>query len=303
MRVFITGATGFIGRELTARLREAGHQVTAWVRDESKARGLLGPEVGLVSAPAGLREAIAKTDAVINLAGEPVLAGRWTAGRKQAIVESRVKLTSAIASAIAHSPSRPAVFISASAVGYYGDRGDDIVEDDAPPGNDFLANVCRSWEAAALEAAKSGVRVFIPRIGIVLGADGGALASMVMPFRVGMGGPLGSGRQYVPWIHLDDQLAVVIAALEDQRMSGPMISAAPNPVTSRELAKAIGATLHRASFMPVPTIALRILLGEAAAMMLTGQRVHPRRLEQSGFTWRYPTIAAALTNLLSRSAR
>jgi uncharacterized protein len=303
MRVFITGATGFIGRELTARLRAAGHQVTAWVRDESKARGLLGPEVGLVSASFGLREAIAKTDAVINLAGEPVSAGRWTASRKQAIVESRVKLTSAIASAIAHSPSRPAVFISASAVGYYGDRGDEIVEDDAPPGNDFLANVCRSWEAAAQEAAKSGVRVFIPRIGIVLGADGGALASMVMPFRVGMGGPLGSGRQYVPWIHLDDQLAVVSAALEDQRMSGPMISAAPNPVTSRELAKAIGATLHRASFVPVPTIALRILLGEAAAMMLTGQRVRPRRLEQSGFTWRYPRIAVALTNLLSRSER
>jgi uncharacterized protein len=303
MRVFITGATGFIGRELTARLRGAGHQVTAWVRDESKARGLLGPEVGLVSASAGLGEPIAKTDAVINLAGEPVSAGRWTASRKQAIVESRVKLTSAIASAIAQSPSRPAVFISASAVGYYGDRGDEMVEDDAPPGNDFLATVCRSWEAAALEAAKSGVRVFIPRIGIVLGADGGALTRMVMPFRVGMGGPLGSGHQYVPWIHLDDQIAVMIAALEDQRMSGPMISAAPNPVTSGELAKAIGAVLHRASFMPVPTIALRILLGEAAALVLTGQRVHPRRLEQSGFTWRYPRIAVALTNLLSRSGR
>jgi uncharacterized protein len=298
MRVFITGATGFIGWELTARLRGAGHRVTAWVRNESRARGLLGPEVELASAPSGLREAVAKADAVINLAGEPVSAARWTASRKQAIVESRVKLTRAIASAIAQSPSRPGVFISASAVGYYGDRGDEIVEDDAPPGNDFLANVCRNWEAAALEAAKSGVRVFIPRIGIVLGADGGALASMVMPFRVGMGGPLGSGRQYVPWIHLDDQLAVMIAALEDRTMSGPMISAAPNPVTSRDLAKAIGAVLHRGSFMPVPTIALRILLGEAAALVLTGQRVRPRRLQQSGFTWRYPMIAAALSDLL-----
>jgi uncharacterized protein (TIGR01777 family) len=299
MQVFITGATGFIGRKLTARLRGAGHQVTAWVRDESRARGLLGPEVGLAPAPAGLREAIAKADAVINLAGEPVSA-RWTPSRKQAIVESRVKQTSAIASAIAQASSRPAVFISASAVGYYGDRGDEIVEDDDPPGNDFLATVCRNWEAAALEAAKSGVRVFIPRIGIVLGADGGALARMVMPFRLGMGGPLGSGRQYVPWIHLNDQLAVMMAALEDLRMSGPMISAAPNPVTSRELAKAIGTVLNRASFMPVPTIALRILLGEAAAMVLTGQRVRPRRLEQSGFTWRYPMITAALTDLLRR---
>jgi uncharacterized protein len=303
MRVFITGATGFIGSELTARLRGAGHQVTAWVRNESRARGLLGPAVALASAPAALGEALAKADAVINLAGEPVSAARWTAGRKQAIVDSRIKLTSAIASAIVQSPSRPAVFISASAVGYYGDRGDKIIEDDAPAGNDFLARVCRSWEAAALAAAKSGVRVFIPRIGIVLGADGGALSSMVMPFRVGMGGPLGSGRQYVPWIHLEDQLAVIIAALKDQRMSGPMISAAPNPVTSRELAKAIGAVLHRASFMPVPTIVLRILLGEAAALVLTGQRVRPRRLEQSGFTWRYPMIAEALTDLLGAGRR
>jgi uncharacterized protein len=303
MRIFITGATGFIGWELTTRLRGAGHQMTAWVRNESKARGLLGPEVELASAPASLRDAIAKADAVINLAGEPVSAGRWTAGRKQAIVESRVKLTSAIASAIAESPSRPAVFISASAVGYYGDRGDEIVEDDAASGNDFLAIVCRNWEAAALEAGKSGVRVFIPRIGIVLGADGGALASMVMPFRLGMGGPLGSGRQYVPWIHLDDQLAIIVAALKDRRMSGPMISAAPNPVTSRELAKAIGAVLHRASFMPVPAIALRMLLGEAAALVLAGQRVRPRRLEQSEFTWRYPTIAPALTDLLSLKKR
>jgi uncharacterized protein (TIGR01777 family) len=271
------------------------------VRNESKARGLLGPEVTLVSAPASIRDAIAQADAVINLAGEPVSAGRWTATRKQTIVESRVKLTRAIASAITELPSRPAVFISASAVGYYGDGGGQIVEDDAAPGNDFLARVCRNWEAAALEAGKSGVRVFIPRIGIVLGADGGALASMVTPFRLGVGGPLGSGRQYVPWIHFDDQLAIIIAALEDRRMSGPMISAAPNPVTSRELAKAIGAVLHRASFMPVPAIALRILLGEAATMVLSGQRVRPRRLEQLGFSWRYPTIAAALTNLLSRS--
>jgi uncharacterized protein (TIGR01777 family) len=301
MRIFITGATGFIGSALSARLRAAGHQITAWVRNESKARGLLGPEVTLASAPASIRDAIAKADAVINLAGEPVSAGRWTATRKQTIVESRVKLTKAIASAITELPSRPAVFISASAVGYYGDGGGQIVEDDAAPGNDFLARVCRNWEAAALEAGKSGVRVFIPRIGIVLGADGGALASMVTPFRLGVGGPLGSGRQYVPWIHFDDQLAIIIAALEDRRMSGPMISAAPNPVTSRELAKAIGAVLHRASFMPVPAIALRILLGEAATMMLSGQRVRPRRLEQLGFSWRYPTIAAALTNLLSHS--
>ena len=296
MRVFITGATGFIGRALTVRLLDARHQVVALVRNETRARGVLGPEVELVSSNANIAEQIAAANAVINLAGEPVFAGRWTSARKRAIVESRINLTRTIADTIAQASSRPAVFISASAVGYYGDRGDNIVDDDAPAGKDFLATLCRDWEAAALRA--SGTRVFIPRIGIVLGANGGALPSMLTPFRFGMGGPIGSGRQYVPWIHLDDQLAIILGALEDDRMRGPAISAAPNPVTSRELASAIGATLHRPAFMPVPGIALRMLLGEASLMLLGGQRVRPRRLEELGFKWRYPTIESALANLL-----
>jgi uncharacterized protein (TIGR01777 family) len=295
MRVFLTGATGFIGHALTSRLLGMHHHVIAWVRDVEKARAALGSDIELVSAGSDLGEPISRADAIVNLAGESIF-GRWTSARKRAIVESRVNLTRAIANAVSRSASRPTVFISGSAVGYYGDRGDEIVDDDAPPGDDFLATLCREWEAAALGA--SGTRVFIVRTGIVLGKNGGALPNMVMPFRFGMGGPIGSGRQYVPWIHLDDYLAIIMAALEDDRMRGPMIAAAPKPVTSRDLAKAIGAVLHRPSFMPVPAIALRILLGEAAAMLLTGQRVRPRRLEELGFKWRFSTIEAALSDLL-----
>ena len=298
MRVLMTGATGFIGRGLTLRLLGAGHRVSAWVRDESWARSLLGPEVDLLCATASIQDQIDQANVVINLAGESVFAGRWTVSRKRAIVESRLGLTRQIVSAIAGSSSPPTVLISASAVGYYGDRGEEIVEDSAAPGNDFLANLCRDWEACALEAKKSGVRVFIPRIGIVLGAEEGALAKMALPFRLGVGGPIGSGRQYLAWIHLHDLIEVIFTAIDNVRMTGPMIAAAPDPVTSRQLAEAIGAVLNRPSVMPVPGRALRILLGEAAAVLLTGQRVRPRRLEQLGFAWRYPEIDSALADIL-----
>src|SRR5262249_47395207 len=171
-------------------------------------------------------------------------------------------------------------------------------EDDTPAGNDFLATLCRDWEASALAAQNSRTRVFIPRLGIVLGPEEGALARMVLPFRFGAGGPIGSGRQYVPWIHIDDLVEVLVSALHDERFSGPLIAAAPNPVTSRRLARAIGVVLHRPSVLPVPGIALRILLGEAGAYLLTGQRVRPHRLEQLGFVWRYPEIETALADIL-----
>jgi len=300
MRIFITGATGFIGQALTRRLLAVDHQVTAWVRDAGKARALLGPDVALAAAgePAALKDAITRADAVINLAGEPVMGRRWTPGRKRAIVASRVDLTRAIAQAIAECAARPAVLISASAVGYYGDRGDNPVEDDAPPGTDFLAQLCVAWEAAAIGAGEAGVRAFIPRIGIVLGRDGGALARMILPFRIGLGGPIGSGRQYVPWIHLEDLVTIITIALTDPRFSAPMIAAAPHPVTNRDFVKALGAALHRPSLIPAPAIALKLILGEAATPLLTGQRVHPRRLVEAGFAWRYPTINAALAAII-----
>ena len=245
----ITGATGFIGRALSLRLVGAGHQVTAWVRDGTRARTLIGPDIALASTREGsnIRSEIERADAVVNLAGEPVFGGRWTPARKHALVESRVNLTREITQAIAASSKHPAVLISASAVGYYGNRGDQFVEDDAAAGDDFLATLCRNWEGAAVDARGSGVRVFIPRIGIVLGADGGALARMLAP--MGFGGPIGSGRQFVPWIHLHDMVEVLATALEDERFSGPMIASAPNPVTNRDLAKVIGKLLHRPTFI------------------------------------------------------
>ncbi len=302
MRVFITGATGFIGRPLCTRLTDAGHEAVAWVRDESRARALLNPSIKLVCARHGgsIRDEIALADAVINLAGEPVFGARWTPERKRAIVESRVNLTREIIEAIAEASKRPTVLVSASAVGYYGDCGDRIVEDDSPVGHDFLAAVCRDWEAAAMEAWAGGVRVFIPRIGIVLGAGGGALAAMMLPFRFGLGGPVGSGRQFVPWIHLDDMIAIIIAAVDDGRLAGPMIAAAPNPVTNGDLAHAIGRAMGRPSLIRMPAFLLRLAFGEAAMVLCGGQRVRPRKLEQAGFRWRYPTIESALAAILKR---
>jgi ligand-binding SRPBCC domain-containing protein len=190
------------------------------------------------------------------------------------------------------------VLISASAVGYYGDRGDEVIEDEADAGADFLANLCHDWEAEALRARSSNVRVFIPRIGVVLGAGGGALAKMIVPFQLGLGGPIGSGRQYIPWIHLQDLVELIVLALEDRRFSGPLIAAAPNPVTGRDFAKALGEMLRRPSLVPVPAIGLQLIMGEAAMTLLGGQHVRPRLLEQAGFSWRYATIDAALADIV-----
>jgi len=297
MRVLVTGATGFIGRALVMRLLGGGHHVAAWVRDDARARDLLGREVELVSARSSVSDAIARADAVVNLAGESVFGGRWTEARKKALTASRVDLTRSIAAAIEASPTRPSVFVSASAVGFYGDRGDAIVEDDGAAGDDFLARLCRNWESAAMGAAGAGTRVFIPRIGIVLGVGGGALATMSVPFRLGVGGPIGTGRQYVPWIHIEDLIEIIVKALSDPRLSGAMIAAAPNPVTNLELSKAIAARLHRPCFARVPAALLKLALGEAASMLLGGQRARPTRLERSGFSWRYPAIDAALDDI------
>ncbi len=302
MRILITGATGFIGRALTAHLVGLGYRVTAWVRDAVKARAALGGNVDLaVGDAAGLRRAVGAVDAIINLAGEPVMGRRWTADRKQRIVTSRLELTRAIVDGIHEVASRPQVLISASAVGYYGDCGSAIVADEHPAGTDFLAQLCRDWEAAAMGARAAGVRVFIPRIGIVLARDGGALAPMIMPFRLGLGGPIGSGEQYIPWIHRRDLIELIARALDDARYEGPMIAAAPNPVTNREFVRTLARALHRPCVMAVPAFALRMVLGEAAAPLLTGQRVEPKRLTEAGFVWHYTTIEAALNDLVASS--
>ncbi len=304
MRVFITGATGFIGRALTLRLLGGGHEVSAWVRDESRARNLLGAGVRLAAAPGGapaLAQEIARSDAVINLAGEPVLGGRWNSARKEALRQSRIELTASIADTISRSPTRPSVLISASAVGYYGDRGDELLDERSAPGDDFLARLCREWEEAAQRAEQLGVRVFIPRIGIVLGLEGGALARMLAPFQLGAGGPIGSGRQWMAWIHLFDLVDVIAAALEDERYRGAAVAAAPWPVTNRDFARALGGILHRPSFVPVPAPALRAMFGEGAAVLIGGQRAMPARLAEWGFRWRFEKIEDALRHLLAEN--
>jgi len=301
MRIFVTGATGFIGRALTLRLLGAGHEVSAWVRSEARAANLLGPEVRLAAASGGaqaLSAEVARAEAVVNLAGEPILGGRWNAVRREALAHSRIALTTSIADAIGRANQRPAVLVSASAVGYYGDRGEEVVDERSAPGEDFLAGLCRRWEEAALRAEQAGARVFIPRIGIVLGLEGGALAQMLQPFQFGAGGPIGSGRQFMPWIDLSDLVELLATALEDHRYTGPAIAAAPAPVTNREFATTLGRVLHRPSLLPVPTLALRAIFGEGASILTSGQRVNPARLKELGFKWRFEKLEAALRHIL-----
>jgi uncharacterized protein len=301
MRVFVTGATGFIGRALTLRLLGGGHQVSAWVRSEVSARNQLGPEVSLLPAnarPGELRETLSGCEAVINLTGEPILGGRWTLQRRRVITASRLATTAQIVAAIEQAFSRPRVLISVSAVGYYGDRGDELVDENSPPGSDFIADLCGDWEAQARQAEASGARVFIPRLGIVLGPEGGALRQMLTPFQFYAGGPIGSGRQFMPWIHIHDLVELLATALEDERYRGSAIVAAPHPVRNRDFARALGKTLGRPSLLPLPAAVLNVLLGEAATVLLGGQRVIPRVLEGLGFRWRFDDLTAALRDIL-----
>ncbi len=304
MHVFIAGSTGFIGRALVLRLRRDGHHLTAWVRDEARARSRLGAEIDLLPISgddAAMRETLASCDAVVNLAGEPLI-GRWTTRRRAQIVESRVQLTERIVRAMEQTANRPTVLISGSAVGYYGDRGDEVLAEDSAPDDDFLGNLCQDWERAALRAEDFGVRVVALRTGIVLGRDGGALSKLMPPFRLGLGGPIGSGRQYMPWIHLHDHVEIVAKALGDARYTGPVNATAPSPVTNKEFAKALGRALHRPAFAPLPGFVLKAALGEAASVLLTGQRAVPEKLDRLGFPFQYEVLDAALTDIVGQAS-
>lgn len=301
MRVLITGATGFIGRALVPILRREGHQLIALVRSEERARSLLGTEVETVALSSGghtLREALERSDAVVNLAGESIMGGRWTEARRRVLVESRVQLTKQLVSAIAEARPRPKTLISGSAVGYYGDRGSEVLHESSPGSNDFLARLCQDWEAAAQLAEGSGLRVMTLRTGVVLGRDGGAIAQMLPPFRFGVGGPVGSGRQYMPWIHLHDLVRVITTALTADRYEGTVNGVAPEQATNREFASALGRALHRPAVLPVPALALKVIFGEAAGVLLGSQRVEPRRLRELGFTYRFPTLDQAVADII-----
>jgi uncharacterized protein (TIGR01777 family) len=301
MRILITGATGFIGRALVPLLRRDGHTVEAWVRAEARARNLLGAEVDLVPAsggPSALTAAVERADAVVNLAGEPLLGGRWTAARRTILDASRVNVTADLVRAITAASRRPRVLVSGSAVGIYGDRGEEILSETSSAGTDFLADLCLRWEGAARQAEALGVRVVLLRTGVVLGRAGGALASMLPPFELGLGGPIGSGKQYLPWIHVLDLVRIIAAALVDDRYRGPINGVAPEPATNRAFTRALAHTLHRPAILPVPPIALKAIFGQAATVLLASQRVEPVALQQLGFSFAFPALTGALTDIL-----
>ena len=301
MRVFVTGATGFIGRALVARLLRDGHEVSAWVRSPAKAEGVLEAQVRRVPTrdEEALRSAVASADAVVHLAGAPVAGKRWTASYKQTLRRSRLQTTARIVDAIrASEGSRPRVLVSASAVGIYGDARREV-DEDARAANDFLAQLCVDWEAAAAPARSLGVRVTHPRFGIVLGAEGGALAKMLPAFRAGTGGKLGDGRQGMSWVHIVDAVEAVMTALTDERFDDAFNVSAPSPVTNLAFTKALGRALGRPTALPVPAFALKALFGEGAAPLLTGPLALPGRLRERGFVFAFGDLDDALRDILS----
>ena len=301
MRIVIAGGSGFLGSALVRRLRADQHQVTTLTRRPRGPDDLVW-DPGRAAGP--WAEAGGRADAVINLAGEPIEKGRWTAARKAAIRESRVRATRAIVSAMqagAVAPDRAArpVLLNASAIGYYGPHGDERLTEASPAGGDFLASVCRDWEREAAGAGDSA-RVVPLRTGLVLAGDGGALPRLALPFRLFAGGPVGSGTQYWSWIHIDDWIGIVSCVLGDAAVSGPLNLTAPHPVTNREFAAALGRRLGRPASLPTPAFALRLALGEMAdALILNGQRVIPERAEALGYRFQYPTVDAALAALFA----
>jgi uncharacterized protein len=299
MKILVSGTHGLIGSALVRALAGQGHAVTRLIRGTpSPGEAAIGwdPESNQIDA-AGL-EAF---DAVVHLAGENVAAGRWTADRKARIRTSRVAGTRLLSDALARLAHPPKVLACASAVGYYGDRGEELLDETSSPGSGFLANVCRDWEAAAEPAAQAGVRVVELRIGVVLAAGGGALRKMIEPFRLGLGGRLGSGHQYMSWITLDDVLGAIAHVLETDTLSGPVNLVSPQPVTNLEFTKTLGRALNRPTLLPVPAFALRLLFGQMAdELLLGGARAMPRRLLDSGYRFGDAELAPALQRLLCR---
>lgn len=304
MRVGLTGATGLVGRRLVAALVARGDAVTVFSRGAARAREQLSGvsevvEWDPVSGPAP-SSALAGLDAVFNLAGEPI-DQRWNEDVKRRIYDSRVSGTRNLIAGYEQAEPRPSVLISPSAAGYYGDRGDELLEENAAPGSDFLARVCVDWEEAAEGASTLGVRVVKVRTGIALDRHGGALARMLLPFRLGVGGPIGSGRQYLPWIALEDVIGIYLAALDGDDWSGTVNASAPEPATWREFARALGRALHRPAVLPVPPIALRVLFGELAESLTGGQRMVPSHTLALGYEFRYPVLGGALEAVLAAS--
>lgn len=296
MRVAVTGATGMVGTALTRALRTHGHEALLVSRRQVPGGIRWDPERRSIDGGA-----LPGVDAVVHLAGENLAGGRWTARRKELLRASRVATTRWLADSLAADPSGPRILISASAVGIYGSRGDETLTESSSIGNDFLARLAADWEAAADPARQAGIRVVHPRFGLVLSPAGGALARLLLPFRLGLGGPFGNGRQWMSWITIDDVVSAIEHALATDALSGPVNFTAPDPVRNAEFATALGHALHRPALIPVPAVALRLALGEMAdATLLASQRAVPARLAGSGYQFKDTELGPALERLLAR---
>ena len=303
MRVIITGSTGLVGRALVRSLLADGHEVTRLVRGD--AQGFRAPGTAAVHWNPESGEIDAKEleghDAAVHLAGENVGEGRWDDEKKRRIRESRVKGTTLLAGALAGLGAKPKVLVSASATGFYGDRGAEILREESASGDDFLSEVCREWEKATLQASQAGIRVVHLRIGVVLSGEGGALQKMLTPFKLGVGGKLGSGSQYMNWITLEDLIGVIRRAVEDESLRGPVNAVAPQQVTNEEFTKALGGVLGRPTIFAVPAFAARLAFGEVAdALLMASTRVEPARLKEAGYQFKHPEIEGALRSVLGK---
>lgn len=296
MTSLLTGATGFIGKALVKRLLSGGHSVNYLSRQRSASLDSRAAfhvwnrddEPALSSVP--------RLDVVFNLAGEPV-SQRWTPEVKKRIVTSRVDGTRKLVSALGKLKYKPSVLVSTSAVGFYGDRGDEVLTEDSAPGSGFLADVCKPWEEEALAARAFGIRVVLLRVAMVLGKDGGALKPMSVPFKFGIGGNFGSGKQWVPWIHLDDLVSLYVFSAETTSASGALNATSPEPVTNAEFTRTLGQVLHRPTLLRVPEVALRLALGELAGFILSSERVVPARTGQAGFPFEHPHLSETLRSI------
>ena len=302
MKILVTGSTGLVGTALVKALASDGHTVCRLLRPQSKSTSDSkdGFDVAWNPATGELGGAGVGPDAVVNLAGASIAGGRWTKDRKALLHSSRIDTTRALVKALAKMNARPRVLVSASAIGIYGDRGDEVLTEESKPGTDFLAGLAREWETEALKAEALGIRVVLARFGIILARHGGALAKMLLPFKLGAGGRLGSGKQWMSWIMLEDVVGIVKSMLENSTVRGPVNVVAPGAVQNAEFTKVLAKALHRPAIFPAPAFALRLALGEMAdALLLSSQRVAPEKLEQLGYTFLYPAVSSALSAVLS----
>jgi uncharacterized protein (TIGR01777 family) len=304
MKILVAGSTGLVGNALVSMLTKDGHTVCRLMRAESRVAGgtKYGFNVAWNPATGELGGAAVGADAIVNLAGASIADGRWTAERKQLLRSSRIDTTCSLVNALAKMDARPRVLVSASAIGIYGNRGDELLTEESKAGTDFLAGLAQAWEAEALKAEALGIRVVLARFGIILARDGGALAKMLLPFKLGAGGRLGSGQQWMSWVTLEDVVGSLRIALEKNEVRGAANIVAPQPVRNAEFTKALAKAIHRPAVFPAPAFALRLALGEMAdALLLSSQRVVPKRLEMAGYKFSHAELPAALNHLLNKN--